>query len=258
MEKKRRFLNLISTEVIVVLCLVIGLVLCLSVFISSMGKQEDIKAVLLGIGCSLIASSFVLMITARYTVRYGNVKMLTEEWGITGIYETRQAMNVDSNIQLGKIKYNLDIVAWGLSGFRSVHDDLIRNKVHGGVTVRILCPHPDSQYVKTRSAEEGSTGEQISKNIRDLSFWVEDIQRAGGRKGKIEIRYYSALPHEHYMRVDENIYVGPYHYKKLSQQTVSFSFGYGKMYKYYTNYFNKLWNDEDFSQSSNTHEVDSA
>lgn len=236
-----------TTRFIVWSCFSLGVLLCILIFTPLVDSKENMKALFLGVGCSLIASSVVLILSDRYTIRYNNVKVLTERWGICGIYNTRQEMNAESNECLARMEEGLDIIAWGLSNFRSVHDDRIREKVANGVHVRILCPSPDSDDVKRRAKEEGSQELQIKTNITHLVEWANDIMRNATNKGSIVVKFYTALPHEHYMRIDDSVYIGPNHYKILSQQTISYAFKYGEMYKFYTNYFNKLWNDSDFS-----------
>jgi len=248
MPRKKINLEAISTKIISYICLFFGVTLATAIFFPFFKDFDNLKSLLLGVGCSLIASSIVVLITSKYTFRYNKVKDLTEDWGLYGIYKSRQEMNNDSNIELSKVKKNLDIIAWGLAGFRSIHGDLIAEKVSKGLKIRILCPEPNSPYVATRSREEGSAEKQISQNIMDLTKWVFELRIKAPNQDDVAIKYYNALPQEHYMRVDNNVYIGPYQYKKLSQQTISFSFKYGQLYKIYTSYFDKLWDDETFSQ----------
>ena len=51
------------------------------------------------------------------------------------------------------------------------------------------------------------------------------------------------MPLDFYCKIDDNLYVGPYLYGKESQQTISYRFSpNGKGFKYYSNYFETLWN----------------
>jgi hypothetical protein len=249
MPRKSINLEVTSTKIISYVCLSFGLLLSISVLIPNIDNSINLKSLFLGVGCSLIASSIVILITSNYTFRYSKVKDLTERWGLYGIYESRQEMNNDSNIELKKAKSSIDIMAWGLSGLRSIHDDLIKDKVRRGLKIRILCPNQDSPYVLTRALEEGSAEEQIRQNILDLKAWIIELRSRAPSPNNVEMKCYTALPQDHYMRIDRNIYIGPYLFKKLSQQTISFSFKYGEMYEFYTQYFNKLWEDETFSQA---------
>jgi len=239
-------LQRLPTTMTAVISLLLGIALSGLPFTPLLDNKPDLKSFLLGVGCSLIASSLVVLLASKSTFRRNKTEDLTEQWGLYDIYESRQYMNNDSNVELKFMSDNLDIMAWGLSAFRDQHEALIQEKVKKGLRMRILAPHPDSGHVKQRAIEEGSAPEQIKLQIEALAKWIAELKKNAKYPGDVDIRFYESLPQSHYMRVDNNIYIGPYFYKKKSQQTVSMSFKDGDMLKLYTTYFDALWTDASF------------
>lgn len=74
-------------------------------------------AIVSNIGCSLVASAVVALVTAFLVDRRKENPL--EEWKITKIYSTRAEKNADSDPELDKARYQVDAVAFGLSNFRS-------------------------------------------------------------------------------------------------------------------------------------------
>jgi len=237
----------VTTNVAVLSCLGLGFLFVISAFVPLFSATDLIRSVLIGVGGSLVATSFAVFVTSRFQIRDARVRQIMEHWGLYGIYDTRQMMNPDANVEIELMKKHLDFIAWGLTGFLSRHKSLVEEKVKNGLKIRILTLEPDSPHVRQRSIEEDSVEGQIEQNIRMLAAWVSQLKKIAKSESDVHIRYYKSLPQSHYMRVDENIYIGPYLYKVLSQQTVSFSFKRGEMYSFYTGYFDKLWSDDQFS-----------
>lgn len=197
----------------------------------------------ISIGCSLIASGLVILLTALVVerVKYNPI----DEWKITRIYATRAEKNTDSDPELDKARYCVDAVAFGLKSFRSKQTKRVEGCLRRGVNIRILTMAPDSPWVKQREIEEKETEGQIQHTINDLVKWADDLN-AQNTKGKIVVKGYNTMTLDFYWRVDNKLFVGPYWYGISSQQTITYSYAEGgKGFQVYSDYFDQLWNDDE-------------
>lgn len=229
----------------------IGMVLILlSLFLEGKIENEiiiEFIPISYDIGTSLVSTGIIVYISFKYLQYNKSKSEVLNDWKIDNIYETRAIMNIDTNKELEKNKDELEIIAFGLRGFRDSQTDLIRDKIRKGMKIKILTISPKSKYLEEREKmEKGTTGE-ISQSIVHLKCWIEELKNDEKYSKQIEIKYYDTLPLDLYFRLDNKVYIGPYLYGKQSQQTISYSFDKGgKVYEYYKNYFYDLWNDKDF------------
>lgn len=233
--------------------LINGIIFCLGIIATLIGlfiKQSDLKTIVISIGCSLIASSIVSYLSAKYLMRRNKIKDIVEHWGLEGIYRTRQEMNISCDEHMKELENELDIIAFGLRSFRHSQENLIRDKVKKGLKIRILTTHPQSVFLKQREKDEKRLEGEIKKTIEDLIEWINELKQIAPNPDNIQIKLYDTLPLDFYFREDDYVYLGPYLYGKDSQQTISFEFkGPSEGYNYYKNYFETLWNDNNFSKS---------
>lgn len=193
------------------------------------------------IGCSLIASGIVITVHDFFTERK-TVSSL-DDWKIEKIYSTRAEKNAESDPELTKVKYCIDVIAFGLSSFRSKHTSKIETCLRKGVNIRILTMNPTSPYVNVRDTEEKKQEGTTRYSIEQLIKWANDLNRKDF-KGKIIVKGYSTMTLNFYWRVDDVLYIGPYWYGVDSQQTITYKFSDGgKGFQQYTDYFENLWND---------------
>lgn len=207
----------------------------------------NVQAILLSIGTSLIASSIIAFLTARYLVRKSRVREIMENWGLEGIYETRSEMNESSNRYLSIIEKEMDIIALGMRSFRDAKGNLIKEKVKKGIYVRILTLNPESEFVRQREKDENRVPDEIKKTIYDLITWVNELKSIAPNESNVQIKFYNTYPLDSYLRIDNHIYIGPNMYKKVSQQTISYEFkGNSLGHLYYSDYFDAIWFDPAF------------
>lgn len=194
------------------------------------------------IGCSLIASGLVILLNGFFVDRQKYSPL--DEWGIRNIYNTRSLMNQDCDIRLSKAKYQVDVIGFGLKSYRLELEGMTKDLLRRGVNFRIITMDPYSPFVAQREIEEKDSPGQIKSAILDLIQWAEKLNRES-KNGKIEIKGYRCMTLDFYWRVDDDIYLGPYWYGYTSQQTISYKFSGDdkKGFRYYTEYFNKLWDD---------------
>ncbi len=223
----------------------LGIILILIAMLS--GNNENAVQICLSIGTSLIASSIVVFLSSRYLVNQNKSTQIIQQWKMTGIFETRADMNRSSNFYLEYNKNKLDIVAFGLKGFRDSKKEIIKEKINKRMMVRILTMSPNSEFLKEREKAEKEIEGQIKNTIIQLGRWVENLQKDQLYEGQVQIKYYDSIPIDFYFGLDDVVFVGPYMYGIQSQQTISYEFKKGGAgFNYYNEYFNKLWDNDEF------------
>lgn len=202
-------------------------------------------AIVSNIGCSLVASAVVALVTAFLVDRRKENPL--EEWKITKIYSTRAEKNADSDPELDKARYQVDAVAFGLSNFRSKYGNKVESCLKRGVNFRILTMNPESEFVAHRESEENTAPNQIKKSIEDLVAWADKLNTKN-YKGKIIVKGYNCMTLDFYWRVDGEVFIGPYWYGQPSNQTITYAFtDGGKGFQQYSNYFDGLWDNNALS-----------
>lgn len=208
-------------------------------------KLKTEKAIWISIGCSLLASGIVIVANALL-VEVKKEDML-QDWGLDKIYKTRAEKSEDSDPKLDKAKERVDAVAFGLKAFRTTHSSKVEKLLCDGINFRILTMNPaeDNIFLKQREKEERETEGQIMNSINQLVKWANKLN-AKNYSGKIIIKGYKSMTLDFYWRVDDELYIGPYWYGYGSQQTITYKFKSNKKgFELYTEYFNKLWDDEE-------------
>lgn len=205
------------------------------------------NVVLISIGCSLIASG-VVIIFHDFLVEKKTVSML-DEWKIDRIYSARAEKSAESDPELGKTRYCLDAIAFGLSSFRGKHTDKVEALLRKGINVRIITMDPNCPFVSIRDAEENKKEGATAHSINSLVEWANALNRKN-HNGKVIVKGYSTMTLDFYWRVDGIVYVGPYWYGVDSQQTITYRFiDGGKGFTQYTDYFEKLWKDSNLTKT---------
>lgn len=206
---------------------------------------ETEKAIWISIGCSLLASGLVILANALLV----EVKKedLLQDWGLEKIYKSRAEKSEDSDPKLDKAKKQIDAVAFGLKAFRTTHTKKVEKLLRNGINFRILTMNPDENniFLKQREQEEGETEGQIRNSINQLVEWANKLN-SKKYSGKIVVKGYKCMTLDFYWRVDDELYIGPYWYGYGSQQTITYKFKSNKKgFELYTDYFDKLWDDEE-------------
>ena len=203
------------------------------------------SALLVSIGCSLLASGLVLLLTTLL-IDYDKPNPV-DDWKLSVIYETRAEKTKANDPKLDKARHQVDAIAFGLSNFRSRYGNKVEPFLRRGVNFRIITMNPDSSFVAQREREENQVSGAIKHSIEDLVSWADRINQ-NKYKGKIIIKGYNCMTLEFYWRVDNMIYVGPYFYDEPSNQTITYGFEEGgKGFARYSDYFEKLWDNKDLT-----------
>ena len=225
------------------ICLIIGIILILLDIFSFKTPQN----LWISIGCSLIASGVVILLTALFVERV-KVNPL-EEWKIEKIYKTRAEKNLDSDPKLEKARYCIDGVAFGLKSFRTQQSKRVEKCLKKGVMIRILTMNPASEFLQFREKEEASAPGEIKMSIEELIKWANKLNKKN-YTGKIIIKGYNCMTLDFYWRVDNELYIGPYWYGYDSQQTITYKFiDGGKGFDLYADYFEKIWENDEITET---------
>ena len=228
----------LKSIVVSLLLIILGILLILC----DLFKYETETHLWINIGCSLIASGLVLLLTAVCVERIKDDPL--KSWGVKCIYPTRAKMNEDCSVSVDNAKRQIDVIAFGIRSYRDQKSKMTAKLLNKGVNFRIITMAPDSEFVRQREKEEGEVEGQISHDIKALIQWADELNKKSS-KGKIIIKGYRCMTLSFYWRVDDELYTGPYWYNKKSQQTISYKFVSGKTFDYYTDYFDSLWSNND-------------
>jgi len=233
------------------LILLLGIVLLLIGVFVSIGEKW--AAVLTGIGCSLIASAIVSKLNAMYIQKREEERVVIDKWGLRSVYSSRQEMNVPCDQYLHYAVSRIDMIGFGYRSLRDSQDKLMREKASKGVCIRIISMNPDSKFLIQREKDEKVVSGSIRETILQLKDWVDELKSLSPDPEKIEVRFYDSLPQDFYFRVDDHVFVGPYQYGRLSQQTISYEYAdkNSEGFCYYTGYFEDLWNDKNYCKKLN-------
>ena len=220
----------------IVLILLGGLMLGLSFVVEK--EPGKIFATFNGIGVSLLLSGFLgIFMNVLFNRKDAKYKVC-EEWKIKNIYASRAIANLEIDACQEKAKNRIDIIAFGLTSWRQAKEHLIDSMLQRGVSIRIITMDPNSPILNMRDKAEGKADGATKESIRQLQqFFMQTPKRK-----KVEIKYHQQLPLDFYFRVDDHLFVGPYIYGVESQQMITYEFEKGgEGFKYYTDYFDKLW-----------------
>ena len=241
----------INQELLNYLILLLGIILLiLGIFVPVGGKWMD---VLLGIGCSLIASAVVLGLNNIYIQKREEEKIVIDKWGLCAVFSSRSEMNIACDYYLVSAVSQIDMIGFGFRSLRDKdrQDKIIQDKAKKGVAIRIISMDPNSPFLAQREKDENVTESSIKDSIIQLKQWVDELKSISPRPDKIEVRFYDSIPLDFYFRVDGHVFVGPYEYGRLSQHSISYEYRDKKSegFVYYTTYFESLWKDADFCKT---------
>ena len=178
--------------------IIVALLVIIAGVISAVGDSYWVQTndrVLLSIGCSLIASSMVILLNTFLVD--AKVDKSIDKWRLEKIYDTRADKNKDSDPKLNRLKYKLDGIAFGLKTFRTGHTDEIEAALKRGVMVRLITMNPASKFVGQREKEEKEQSGQIRNTIQQLVEWANKLN-AEGHAGKIYVKGYSCMTLDFY------------------------------------------------------------
>jgi hypothetical protein len=168
------------------------------------------------------------------------------EAGVLGIFEGRAARIRDEYVnRLKDARRQVDVIGFGLSAFREdFQAEIPQWKDRARVRILILDPEfpsPRTSYAAQRDREEGNPEGKIADECKKF---VEDFAgfTCSDPKGSLEIRKYRCLPTINILRVDDELFWGPYLIKKQSRNTPTFLVKRGGfLFDHFTSHFDYIW-----------------
>ncbi len=228
-----------NTKTIMTLTFLVSVVLIISLmFVPEI--YGDWKNIQISVACSILASNLIMYLSSEFMLRSKRRTDIIDKWGVEAIYKTRAEMNLSTNLALSKCKGEIEIIAFGLKGFRETQTEEIKRLISKKVSIKILTLNPESETSYLVDGREGQVTGATKKSIEDLLKWCEELNK-NTKKPCIEIKFYDGLPLDFYFRVDDHVYIGPYLKGISSQQTISYEFTLGEGFKYWVKYFNTQW-----------------
>lgn len=241
---------------IVIFC--IGLII---VVVGGVFTNGNILTIMLSIGCSLIATACVSMLTLIYMIKHNDIKQIIETWKLQNIFESKSEMNVLANQLLCKSKNNVDILATGMTNYRTNQRKVLETKIKNGVSIRIITCMASAEIMNRKELDEGisqATG-IMQQEVKDLFDWVKKMKE-DYPQNKLEIKYHKSYPAFSYLRIDDSCFWSPNLYLNKSQGCIAWLFKKdGLGFDYFDEHFETLWESEDFvysEMSENTSDSD--
>jgi hypothetical protein len=239
----------INAKTVMIITLIVAILLITASFLCSV-EYQNLQNILISVGCSILASDIIMYFTTELMLRNKRTKEIIDKWGLEAIFETRASMNTSSNRALEKCKKSMEIIAFGLRGFRDAKTEIVKKLIKKGVVIKILTLNPESDMAKLVDEREKQIEGYTKKSIESLVNWARECNESCDGKEGIIIKFYDYIPLDFYFRIDDNVYVGPYLRGKSSQQIISYEFSSGQGGEYWKKYFKDLWNLVDDSETA--------
>lgn len=246
--KRQNIVQIVILLIAIIMVLVATFCLPSSDLSNNTSTELGVGTILLSIGCSIIAVVIINFVEYQITISEVTTIKIINNWKLVSIFSTRQEMNTATNALLDKAT-EIDISAFGCKGLINYQGDILKKRLKNGLKIRFLVPDKESDFIKQREIDEDAVGGEIKNTIEKLIEWVEVTKRDMNLgRNQILIKQYSCLPMDSIMRIDGNLFTGPFMIKKVSQLTMAYQYKKGgEGYKYYSDYFNSIWNNDDIS-----------
>jgi hypothetical protein len=175
------------------------------------------------------------------------------KFGVENVFDARSVVIKQEYVKrLEAARDRIDILGFGLSAFRQdFADDLAKWRQR--VSVRILLIDPEFpstglSYAAQRDREENNPPGSIAAEVRKF---VEDVGQligeAGGRS--FEIRLYQCLPTLNVLRIDDELFFGPYLVSEQSRNSPTFLVKRGGLlFDRFKMQFERIWGSEHLSR----------
>lgn len=199
------------------------------------------------IGISLISTGIAGSILFLYVSSTEGMKERIEaiqSSGVDEIFEYRSVSIKEQYDRRLKSAKKIDVVGWGLGSFRQ---DYSHNFAAWSqrCKVRLIVIDPDApgaeSYADLRDTEEGNAVGQTREAVTLLLG--EIANNSGIDRDNFSIRLMTSIPSINIMKIDDEIFWGPYLLETQSRNTFTITCKpSGFMYRTITDHFEKIWN----------------
>jgi hypothetical protein len=205
------------------------------------------------IGSGLMATGIAGGVLVSYVVLSEDLVQRYEvvnKFGIRGIFKGRSvSMREDYESRLDSARHEIDLLGFGQRAFRQDFGLSFESWVSRGVAIRVLLLDPqfptDTWKVSTqRDAEENNSEGDIG---REVKAFLEATRELRGQSQNFEVRLYRALPSINILRIDDELFWGPYLMGKPSRNSPTILVGRGFVYDTMAEHFNAIWSDPSLS-----------
>ncbi len=218
----------------------------------------------LAIGTSLLASGAAggalfayVLLSDRWSRRVESLlnSGLREVWTVRSVQ-----MRSEYDQRLDAARENIDLIGFGQRSFREDHIDDFAAWMGRGVTMRLMLldptfPSPDFAYADQRDHEEGSgsIAEDVNRFLKEIK--ARDLHH----NELLSIRLFRCLPVLNLLRIDDDLFWGPYLIRKPSRSSPTLlTVRGGPLFKTLLTHFDDIWQQPGLSVEIDWDEVDRA
>jgi len=205
----------------------------LGMFLLSLGKFNliDWAEIPKNIGIALISASLISIFNKVLLDNDGS--NLSRAWGLKEIYEYRSDKDKQTNEYIIMKAERMDVMTQNsMRELRANIGDEIKQRLTNNLKIRILIP----EDIDTPKHKE---------DVNDLLTWYKCLNK--NQQVNVTIRRYNGIPQDLYFRVDNMIFIGPYHLDVYNnQKTITYEFmANSSGGKIYSKYFERIWKNSE-------------
>lgn len=209
--------------------------------------------VAVAIGTSLIATGVAggaLFVYVLLTEDIAHRYELISDFGVLDIYKARSvSIREVYEERLDDASEHIDLLGFGQKSFREDFGEDFSKWVDRGVSVRIMLldptfPEPDAAVADLRDGEENHAKGDVG---RDVEVFLRETSELRARSDNFQVRLYRCLPMLNILRIDEELFWGPYLFGKPSRNAPTLLVGRGPLYDVMLEHFEAIWTDREAS-----------
>jgi hypothetical protein len=214
-------------------------------------------AVALAIGSGLMATGIAGGVLVTYVVLSDGLVQryeIVSKFGIRGIFKGRSvSMREEYESRLDSARREIDLLGFGQRAFREDFGPSFETWARRGVAIRILLLDPQFpadiwQVSNQRDAEENNSACDIR---RDVEVFLEATRELRNQRHNFQVRLFRALPSINILRIDDELFWGPYLMGKPSRNSPTLLVGRGSVYDTMVEHFEAIWSDSTLSVAVN-------
>ncbi len=243
----KRLTSLTSRSVIYLMAY--ALVAAIGLFLMALGGT-----LLIAIGTSLIATGIAgwtlfayVLLTDRLNKRFE----ILSDFGLLAIFKERSLGIRDVyESRLDQAEEHIDLLGFGQRAFRQDFAERFPMWLGRGVHIRILLLDPSFPKNSWSVADQRDREEQNDEGEikRDVKSFLEKTQALRERHEKFEVKLYRCLPTVNVLRIDDELFWGPYLLKKPSRSAPTLLVELGELYDVMLQHFESIWDDDELSR----------
>jgi hypothetical protein len=205
------------------------------------------------IGTSLVATGVAggtlfiyVLLTEDLTHRYE----LISEFGVRDLFKARSVSIRDVyESRLADATEHIDLLGFGQKSFREDFGQEFEKWANRGVKIRILLLDPEFPDRKSAIADLRDVEENHAKGDirRDVESFLRETKELRANNGNFNVRLYRCLPVLNILRIDEELFWGPYLYGKPSRSAPTVLVGRGPLFDVMLGHFNAIWEGDEAS-----------